>query len=72
MAEPQQIRVTVNGAAEPVPAGLTVLDLLRRLQVDPERVAVELDREILNRKRWGETRLQDGSTVEIVQFVGGG
>ena len=72
MAETERIRILVNGEPNEVPAGLTVLDLLRRLGVDAERVALELDREILKRDHWGDTRLQDGSAVEIVQFVGGG
>jgi len=72
MTETGQIRIALNGEPSEAPAGLTVLDLLRRLHIDPERVAVELDREILKRERWAHTQLRDGSAVEIVQFVGGG
>ena len=38
----------------------------------PDRVAVELNREIVPRDRWSETLLKDGDRLEIVHFVGGG
>lgn len=55
-----------------LPAGETVLGLLKSLEIEPERVAVELDRKILKRAQWGATELRDGAKLEIVHFVGGG
>ena len=49
-----------------------VLGLLDQLQIDPARVAIELDRTILKQPRWAETVLRAGAQIEIVQFVGGG
>jgi thiamine biosynthesis protein ThiS len=66
------ISILVNGEAHTVRAGETILDLLRTLEIDPERVAIELDRRIIKQPRWGETELREGAAVEIVQFVGGG
>jgi thiamine biosynthesis protein ThiS len=66
------ISILVNGEAQTVRAGETILDLLRTLKIDPERVAIELDRRIIKQPRWGETELREGASVEIVQFVGGG
>jgi len=37
-----------------------------------DRVAVELNREIVPRDRWGDTSLKEGDRLEIVHFVGGG
>jgi thiamine biosynthesis protein ThiS len=48
------------------------MDLLRSLGIDPQRVAVELDRQIVKSADWPTTTLQRGARVEIVQFVGGG
>jgi thiamine biosynthesis protein ThiS len=70
VAEP--IRITVNGEPRQAASGETVLDLLQRLEIDPERVAVELDRKIVAQATWPGTRLRDGAEIEIVQFVGGG
>jgi thiamine biosynthesis protein ThiS len=50
----------------------TVAALLAELGLDPIRVAVELNLEILPRDRFAATGLNDGDTLEIVQFVGGG
>jgi len=66
------IRITVNGEPREAPSGETVLDLLKRLEIDPERVAVELNRKIVRQPLWSATALQDGAEMEIVQFVGGG
>jgi thiamine biosynthesis protein ThiS len=66
------IEIFVNGEAQSAPEGVTVLQLLKKLQIDPERVAVELDRKIVKAQLWPDTILRQGSQLEIVQFVGGG
>ncbi len=66
------IRVSVNGQIRPVPAGLTVLGLLGFLEIAPDRVAVELNREIAPKASWDTALVGDGASIEIVQFVGGG
>ena len=68
----QTIHVAVNGETKTIPAGLSVLKLLRLLEIDPERVAVELDREIVRQPLWESTEVGPGAQLEIVQFVGGG
>lgn len=70
--EAPSIEITVNGKRQTVPPETTVLALLKRLQLDPARVAVELDRNILKQANWGRTQLRPGARLEIVQFVGGG
>ena len=66
------IEITVNGEPQTAPEGLSILGLLQQLQLDPERVAVELDRRIVKQPYWTETVLRTGAQLEIVQFVGGG
>jgi sulfur carrier protein len=66
------IEIVVNGERHTTAEGQTVLGLLQQLQLDPARVAVELDRRIIRQPSWGETRLRAGAQLEIVQFVGGG
>jgi sulfur carrier protein len=67
-----EIQIIVNGQAQSVGQGRTVLELLRQLDLDPARVAVELNRRIVKQSLWGETVVGEGAQVEIVQFVGGG
>jgi sulfur carrier protein len=64
--------VTVNGKPMELPAGLTIEDLLARLKVRREFTAVALNREVAQRSRYAETKLQDGDKVEIVHPMGGG
>ncbi len=66
------IEIMLNGERRSTPEGQTVLELLQQLELDPARVAIELDRRILKQPRWAETRLRPGAEIEIVQFVGGG
>ena len=51
---------------------LSLAQLIERLGMKGERVAVELNREIVSRAQWSETSLRDGDRLEIVHFVGGG
>jgi thiamine biosynthesis protein ThiS len=66
------IAIVVNGETRTIEAGRTVLALLEELKLDPSRVAVELNREIVRQPAWAGTVLAAGARIEIVQFVGGG
>jgi len=68
----KEVEIVVNGQPRLAPAGCTLLKLLALLDVDPARVAVELNRSIIQRQAWGDTLVGVGATLEIVQFVGGG
>jgi len=62
----------VNGEQREVPDGMTVAALVAQLGMKPDRVAVELNLEIVPRSQWETTRLKDGDKLEVVHFVGGG
>ena len=64
----------VNGEARTFadPAPLTLAALIESLAMKPDRVAVELNRDIVPRDRWPDTLLKEGDRLEIVHFVGGG
>ena len=64
--------VTVNGDARTLPEGTTVADLLARLEVRLDLVAVERNGEIVPKARHAATTLDDGDALEVVTFVGGG
>jgi thiamine biosynthesis protein ThiS len=66
------IQIVVNGDSRSLPEGLTLLGLLRELELEPARVAIELDKRIVKQGEWAGTVLQPGARLEIVQFVGGG
>ena len=64
--------VTINGESRDIPDGLNFVALLEHLGMRIDRVAIELNRDILPRAQWRETRVQSGDSLEIVQLVGGG
>ncbi len=66
------IRVIVNGKPEVLPPGTTVAELLRRMNVRADTVAVEVNGGIVPRRLHNTTRLQEGDQVEVVTLVGGG
>jgi thiamine biosynthesis protein ThiS len=66
------ISIHLNGERRTAPEGQTILDLLRSLEIDPQRVAIEMDRRIVKQPNWDSTELHEGAQIEIVQFVGGG
>jgi sulfur carrier protein len=62
----------LNGEPREFPDGLTVASLVTHLGMKPDRVAVELNLEIVPRANWPATALKDGDKLEVVHFVGGG
>ena len=64
--------LTINGTATDVKEGLTVEGLLKELDIEPGRVAVEVNMNIIKKVNYQECLLKDGDSVEIVNFVGGG
>ena len=66
------MRVELNGEPKELDEGTTLSALIEQLSLAPERVAVELNRDVVRRADWPATRLSDGDRVEVVHFVGGG
>ncbi|MFB5190749.1 sulfur carrier protein ThiS [Alicyclobacillus fastidiosus] len=66
------MNITVNGKPLEVSDSLTVHQLLEQFQLGLERIAVEHNRRILDAKEFATFILQEGDTLEIVRFVGGG
>ena len=64
--------LNINGEQRDFPDGLTVATLVAQLGMKPDRVAVELNLEIVPRTQWDTTALKHGDKLEVVHFVGGG
>ena len=72
MAQDETLSITVNGEHRRVPKGLSVAELALELGLEPTKVAVERNLEIVPRSTLGEVKVEDGDDFEIVTFVGGG
>lgn len=64
--------IRLNGEPYELAAPVTISALLADLGIDPRRVAVEHNLDIIKRDRYGSTLIREGDEVEIVNFVGGG
>jgi thiazole synthase len=67
-----ELSLTVNGEPRRIFAGATIAELVRTLELSPQKVAVERNGEIAPRSMLGDVILGDGDVLEIVHFVGGG
>lgn len=68
----ETVKVQLNGKPREVTGGQSVRALLESLDLKPGMVVVELNREILERDRYEEFTIDEGDTIELVHFVGGG
>ena len=66
------MKLVINGEERSFGDDLTLAVLVEQLGVNPDRVAIELNHDIVRRDRWVETALRDGDRLEVVHFVGGG
>ena len=62
----------INGEMRDFDGPLLLADLVAKLGMKQDRVAIELNRNIAPREQWNAIQLADGDQLEIVQFVGGG
>ena len=66
------MEVQVNGERSEIPENSSLEDLVRQLSLPAARIAIELNRRVVRRDAWGDTRLNESDRIEIVHFVGGG
>lgn len=66
------MRLQINGEEREVSGTLTLAALIEQLGMRADRVAVELNHDIVARDRWLATELREGDRLEVVHFVGGG
>jgi thiamine biosynthesis protein ThiS len=68
----EAMQIVVNGESRAVGDQLTLTQLLAEFELTPNRVAIEVNEQLVRRAQYGETPLREGDRVEIVTLVGGG
>lgn len=68
----ETLRVYVNGESRELSVPTSLAELITQLDLQPTRVAVELNCAVVRRGEWSTTILRDEDRIEIVHFVGGG
>ena len=66
------MQVWLNGEERTIDENVTLAALLNRLDLAPQRVAVEVNRDLVRRAEYPSTALHEGDRIEVVTFVGGG
>jgi thiamine biosynthesis protein ThiS len=66
------MKIEINGEPHNFDGPLTLSGLVEVLGMKSDRVAVEMNRQIVSREQWPQTQLSEGDRLEIVHFVGGG
>ena len=66
------MKIVVNGEEKVIPGSMALSELLSFLGLPDERLAVEVNRDVVPRARWQETNVSEKDRIEIIHFVGGG
>ncbi|MCY7375898.1 MAG: sulfur carrier protein ThiS [Pyrinomonadaceae bacterium] len=64
--------ITVNGETKEIVREINLGELLELLALPSERIAIELNREVVRKKDWAHITIKDADKIEVVHFVGGG
>lgn len=67
-----EIKIFLNGEAREIPPEIDIGRLLELFSLPSQRVAIELNHQVIRRTDWPATELRDGDKLELVHFVGGG
>ncbi|WP_440931234.1 sulfur carrier protein ThiS [Candidatus Pelagibacter sp.] len=72
MKKTKKIKIKLNGKTSTINDKTTLLKLLNELKVPSRKVAIELNMEIVNKKKLNSIKLKNNDVLEIVHFIGGG
>jgi sulfur carrier protein len=72
MKKIKKIKIKVNGKFKSIPDNYMITDLVKDLKIPLKKVAIELNQEIINKKKIGKISLKKNDKIEIVHFIGGG
>jgi thiamine biosynthesis protein ThiS len=68
----ETVEVKINGEMKQIPSDINLAELLKHLELPAERLAVELNSEVIRRINWENVKVKNADKIEIVHFVGGG
>jgi thiamine biosynthesis protein ThiS len=72
MKKIKKIKIKVNGKIKSIPNNYKVSNLLRDINISLKKVAIELNQEIIDKKKIDKMTLKKNDKIEIVHFIGGG
>lgn len=66
------MKVFINGETKEFVGEINLSELLKRLSLPSERIAIELNKEVVRKKDWESVKVSDADKIEVIHFVGGG
>ena len=72
MKKIKKIKIKINGKLKSISDDYTILDLVKNLKIPLKKVAIELNQEIIDKKKISKINLKKNDKIEIVHFIGGG
>jgi len=66
------VKVFINGETREIAKQVNLIELLKEFSLPSERIAIELNREVVRKKDWESILINEADKIEIVHFVGGG
>jgi len=72
MKKLKKIKIKVNGKLKSIPENYKISDLVKDLKIPLKKVAIELNQEIMDKKKISKIALKKDDKMEIVHFIGGG
>ena len=72
MKKIKKIKIRVNGKVNVVNEGTKLSNLIKKMKIPIKKVAIELNHEIIDKKRSSNIKLKKDDKIEIVHFIGGG
>ena len=72
MKKIKKIKIKINGKVKTVGDSITLLKIVKKLKIPVKKVAIELNQEIIDKKKLGKIFIKKNDRIEIVHFIGGG
>ena len=66
------MRIFINGETKDLAEEINLTELLKHFSLSSERIAIELNKEVIRKKDWENIKVNDGDKLEVIHFVGGG
>jgi len=72
MKKIKKIEIKINGKVKLIRKGINLLNIVKKLKIHIKKVAIELNQEIIDKKKLNKIILKKNDKIEIVHFIGGG
>jgi thiamine biosynthesis protein ThiS len=66
------MKIIINGETKEIPNEVNIIELLESFSLPKERIAIELNKQVVRKKDWGNIKIADADRIEVIHFVGGG